>query len=589
MRLRLLLNSNYIKSRLKKGSFLYLFLFSLSLAVGIGTDAFACCSRTDIKINSQKEFNNLGNIILSRIEKGDNNIVVEFEKGRYYYKSQHIYWTDKHFPKTTIRIKGNGATLIASGNDIKINDSAIAYKKGSGFIDSKGEDFQNYSSMFHSDGLVEILNERTKECRVHCPELNNTERIECSNSYIRLTSWYTSFLYKVNRIYDGYVYFTADNLAKGLGNYGDYNVNYDFTVGKMLPRFRLINIPLGGCGIASTSDGIVNVSEESTIHQCEAGFFITMTNCEIKQLSIDGINILGCNADCYQLRFKGIKTESVIVSNSTFSASRGGAILAVGTDNITIKDCIFHDNYQSVIYLSNSCANATVTNNTFYNNGKGVVQSFCIVCRGGNYQISKNQIFNFNYGAIGVGVWYRDSEGSSPSFGVVEKNHIYYTAEYLDQKENWTLIDGGAIYLWSKNDGAVIRNNFIHDYSGMRSNRGIYCDDGTSNCTIYGNIILNMGSGYSIDLRYAPLLDGLNIGLRSNVNNRIYDNYYNNGFKFQGRIGDTTSLKGGNIILFNEADKLPANVQDNLLMESEDKIQIYDQRKLYRKGMRLVR
>ncbi len=287
--------------------------------------------------------------------------------------------------------------------------------------------------------------------------------------------------------------------------------------------------------------------------------------------------------------FWNLKAESIEITKCTLSAARGVAIYADKTDNIAVRHSEFHDNYLDVISLSNTCANVVIQDNRFYNNGKGVRNSFCIVCRGGNYHISKNEIRDFNYGGIGVGVWYKSSKGSLPAYGVVEQNHIYYTSEYIADKASWTLVDGGAIYLWSKNDGAVIRHNFIHDYEGMDSNRGIYCDDGTSNCSIYGNIILNIGNCYSIDLRRSLLLDRQNIGLRSNVNNRIFGNVFNNSFCFQGRSDDKTSFKGGNIILIKDASQLPPIVEDNLIIESEDSYEEYDQRKWYKRGLHLLR
>ena len=35
----------------------------------------------------------------------------------------------------------------------------------------------------------------------------------------------------------------------------------------------------------------------------------------------------------------------------------------------------------------------------------------------------------------------------------------------------------------------------------MGDNRGIFCDDGASNISIYGNVILNTPNSYCIDLR----------------------------------------------------------------------------------------
>lgn len=562
--------------------------FVLFLASGWGVEVKACGSKTVIKVDSQSDFDNIGSDLLNLISDGSKNIVVEFAKGEYYYKNQHIFWVEKHYPEVSISFKGNDATIFSAGKDLLKGGQGVKYIEGAGFIDAEGKDFQNFSSMFQSDAMVEILDEGTKQCRIHCLELEGLGRVDCTNSRIRLTSWYTSFLYPVTRISNGYVYFTAENLTPGLAPYGNYNVNYDYTVGKFFPRFRLINALVGGCEVVSTITGLVNKSSVDVIHQCEASHFIYLINCKLKKLTIEGFSIIGCRADSQMIRFKNLEVESLILRNSMFSAARGIVFYAESTDNIKVERCIFHDNYQDVLCLSNSCANAVIQNNEFYNNGKGVRNSFCIICRGGNYKIRHNELRNFNYGAIGVGVWYKSSKGSLPSYGVVECNHIYFTPDYAKDKSNWTLVDSGAIYLWSKNDGAIIRNNFIHDYEGMGSNRGIYCDDGTCNCSVYGNIILNV-KGYSIDLRRSLTLDKLDLGLKSNINNHIFGNSFNSRFRFQGRIDDTTSIKGGNIILVEDESSMPIIIEDNLVKESEDHTLKYDHQKWYRKGQRLIR
>lgn len=546
-------------------------------------------AKTILKIKSQTDFDCLRTKLHERIVNGDKNIVVEFAKGKYYYKTQHVFFTDIHYPELSVRFKGNGATIISAGRDLEVGGAAVDYLDGAGFVDSKGRDFHNYSRVFQADTLIEILDVNLKQCRIHCPELGGVSNVDCTNAYIRVTSWFTSYLYRVSKIADDYVYFTADNLALGYPQYGNYNINYDYTVGKILPRFRLVNLPLGGCEIVSTAQGLVNKSSERFVHQCEAGFFIFFQNCELKHLMIEGFNIIGCRANCQVFRFRSLKAESILLNKTTLSAARGFAIYAESTDNITIRNCEFHDNYKDVISFSNTCDNTVVNNNKFYNNGKGIVNSFCIICRGGNYLIKNNDIRDFNYGAIGVGVWYKASEGSKPSYGVVERNHIYYSSPYIADKALWTMVDGGAIYAWTKNDGAVIRHNFIHDYDGMDSNRGIYCDDGANNCSIYGNIILNIGNCRSIDLRRSKTMENAPVGQRSNENNHIFANVFNNQFLFEGRDNDSTSVVGGNIILVNSEDGIPKITLNNVIRESQDKILKYNEKVWYKKGRRLIR
>ena len=567
--------------------FLVRFIFLLSL--GWSSEVQVCHANTILQIKTQKDFEGLKATLLEHLNKGDKNIIVAFTKGRYYYKYQHIFFANRQFPDVSIRFKGNGATIISAGNDLIKDGPAVQYREGAGFIDANGRDYKNYSHMFQSDSLVDILDEKSKQCRIHCSELKSIDSIDCTNAYIRITSWFTSYLYHVSKIANGYVYFSADNLVLGYNYSGNYNVNYDYAIGKFLPRFRLVNLPLGGCQIVSTPHGLANRASERFVHQCETGFFILFQNCEFRQVSIEGFNIIGCRADCHILRFKNLTAESIIISKNILSASRGTTIYADGTDNITVKDCEFHDNYRDVINFSNTCSNAVIKKNTFYNNGKGVLNSFCIICWGENYMIANNEIRDFNYGGIGVGVWYKASERNKPCYGVVERNHIYYTDAYKKNKCSWTLIDSGAIYVWTCNSGAVVRNNFIHDYTGMDSNRGIYCDDGTNNCSIYGNIVLNVDNCRAIDLRRSKTIENAPVGQRSNENNHIFGNVFNNDFLFEGRDDDSTSVKGGNTILVNSETSMPKMTVKNVVVESQDKISEYKEKVWYRRGRKLVR
>ena len=62
-------------------------------------------------------------------------------------------------------------------------------------------------------------------------------------------------------------------------------------------------------------------------------------------------------------------------------------------------------------------------------------------------------------------------------------------------------MDSGVIYVWTQTDGITIHNNYIHDISGIKDNRGIFCDDGAKNVTITGNVIQRIQNSYCIDLR----------------------------------------------------------------------------------------
>ena len=262
------------------------FSYCLFLALLCGqVNAFARCSKYIIYVQSQQDFDRLGSVIRLQLSEGEKQIVVDFANGKYYYKHQHLYFADSQYPETSITFRGNGATIISAGRDMKSGELLSEYNEHAGIIDKVGNDYQNFSGMFQADTLVEILDVSAKKCRLHCKEIEGAGMGDCTNAFIRLTSWFTSYLYPINKIESGYVYFVADNLAPGYTAYGNFNVNYDYTVGKILPRFRLINLNTDGNGLFSSKKGLANKTGKD-LHMCESGYFISLINCELKEIRI---------------------------------------------------------------------------------------------------------------------------------------------------------------------------------------------------------------------------------------------------------------------------------------------------------------
>ena len=162
--------------------------------------------------------------------------------------------------------------------------------------------------------------------------------------------------------------------------------------------------------------------------------------------------------------------------------------------------------------------------------------------------IARNTFRDFAYGAIGIGEHYGDNKVFVS--GVVENNEMYYTESYFSNYKKHTLMDSGVIYFWTQNDSAIIRGNYIHDYIGMKDNRGVFCDDGASNLTITDNIIMNIANCYSIESR---LVKDHRKDFHNNENNLIENNIVNNGILFMGyRENERHCKKGVNYYLAHE-------------------------------------
>ena len=166
-----------------------------------------------------------------------------------------------------------------------------------------------------------------------------------------------------------------------------------------------------------------------------------------------------------------------------------------------------------------------------------------------------------------------------PCTGVIENNDLSYSQDYLDHIDNYGIMDGGAIYLATKNAGSIVRYNYIHGFSGMKSNRGIFCDDGASNIEIYGNVITEIANSICIDSRRVTFVERSNTpesGIdKANVNIIIRDNIVDGKVRFEAHEDpDNGCVKGANYILLAKDGKRPkmsiknvANQEDDIVLE----------------------
>ena len=156
--------------------------------------------------------------------------------------------------------------------------------------------------------------------------------------------------------------------------------------------------------------------------------------------------------------------------------------------------------------------------------------------------------------------------------GVIEDNELYYTPQYYTDYKKHTLMDSGAIYLWTQNDDVTIRNNYIHDYIGMADNRGIFCDDGAANFKIIGNRILRIANSYCVDSR--KIKDQRPEKFMNNVNISITDNVFDGRIRFEGRDGEGNGcVYGRNTVRKANGAKEPVMKLANVKIVENDTIQ----------------
>lgn len=531
-------------------------------------------ARTTITISNQSEFDKVQDRLEKAVQAGNNNICIVIKYGRYVATESHIKLENIQNPRLKLKIKGQGVvTIVPEGKWYNDGDTYEGpFKYDNSWI-SGGKDIENWTHVKYAIGQVEIVNEKSKLCRLKTKE-KLSDQIKLSDAYILIPCWFVSWVYKVERIENGYIYFTADNLSKNYNN-KFYNVNNDWNYGKAELRYKLCNVESGEeklriiGGKVHLPQGVSNVWEGKTAN------FMSVDDCRICSLEISKVSFegFGHKENTSLIKTGNVISKGVLLKSCAFKGVREDVITGCSTANVRIANCQFEDCYYRGFFSDNQSKNAVVENNTFLNMGKRMYSSCCITCQGENYLITNNMLNDFGYGGIRVGVWYGDKQ-ACPCYGTVENNNLTYSEGYLSDIMNRGLMDSGAIYVSTKNDKAIIRNNIINNFSGAKDNRGIFCDDGAYNLEIYGNLILGTTNCFSIDARRVNWVE-MNItpqsGIeRANINNQIHSNLVDRVIRFEGHEDeDNGCVMGENYYLTKENQKL-SSICGNIKHKSDD-------------------
>lgn len=461
-----------------------------------------------IRVRNQQEFDEINDALSKAINAGIDNIRIKISRGTYYFHEDHINRIGDN-TNATIQIVGNNAILTSDNN----------YLSTKLFM-------RPWNETEFANGLIRVLDYDKKMCFI--PFRNNIK--ESEKEYItkvRVTKWYDANTYHVVNIDTSGIYFIAPDL-KYVNSFGrkEYNINYDYLYHNDIPRFRLYD-----------------KKKESV---CDASRFINLLSSSYKKLTISGLAFVGNKSGNALISMRNVNAGQIMIEDCEFSNIQGQVINISNTDNICFFDNKVSNTESTALSFSNGSKNVQVRKNTFENCGVEFCQSFCISCVEAEYYISDNVFRDFGYSAIGVGVWYGGNK-THPSKGIIEHNEIYYTESYMAKIWKHTLMDSGAVYVFTQNDDVIIRYNYIHDYAGAADNRGIFCDDGASNLKIYGNVICNITNSYCIDSRFSK---DQNPSFNNNSHNFLAYNIIDGKVRFMGYRGEERhNIKGSNIVI----------------------------------------
>lgn len=512
------------------------------------------CKVYTIRICDQQKFENLSSLLLAALEDGQKNIRVKIKKGTYYFNENHVKLVGQHYPDADIRIEGDGVTVVPKGWILKDGDEIPCDVSGeSCFLDLKGkQSVSPWGVMMYADSLVEVVDKAAKRCRLKCKELKGMNVPEGSMAYIDLTRWCRCYQYKVLKVEDGFVEFYAHDLQlDSVFRKPFYNVNYDFVYGKKNPRFRLCYFT-GDEPVCVVNKRVRLKNGLKSLYLGNAANFMRVYNSEFNSVLIRGIVFLGSKHDITPLiHLHELKANCIEFEHCRFIGQKGTILSANGTNNLYFHNNYISDNYRDGIVSYLTSANTVIVNNSFENNGLDLSSNRCVTCSGTDYYIANNTFKNFGYCAISIGVWY-GTEMKMPSRGIVEYNEIWYDHQYFEEAWKHTIMDAGAIYIWTQNDRAVIRYNYIHDYIGMKDNRGVFCDDGAHHVAVYGNIIVNVPNCHAIGARRIAHTESdnntISRSMRNNINNFIAYNVIDGSVLFEGHEQQPNGcLKGMNV------------------------------------------
>ena len=491
----------------------------VALTVALSAINMSVKAKTVIKINSQTDFDRISERINTILSKGETDVLVSIERGTYFFKENHVNLWGTNFPDAVLTIEGNGSTIVSAGKDLLSGAVVSPYKSyishQTGIIDVWGGIHQLYTQ-------IDVLSQKTGRCKLNYAGTAFIPSKKGKDAYIRITEWFRSSIYKIEKVEQGYIYFIADNLARGYG--GGWNVNDDYNYGRVFPRFCVFG-PL-----------------TESAHECSFVRFLSLGyGASLKKLNISGFHFLG-NARDGEHGLMDFMSPNCIceVLNCSFEGMKSSRVISIGNKNkVSIISCHFLKCYEDCINASHASLATRVTDCSFENCGLAMTNSFCVSCSGTDAYIADNTFVDFGYSAIGLGYGYKNNHENIIS-AIAERNKILYSKKYIDNIGQHSIMDSGAIYVSTQNDNTVIRYNTITDYMGIKDNRGIFCDDGANNVHIYGNTVSGIADGnFSIDSRRCANIEtehGSKVK-RTNINNRVFDNIVDAPIRFEPREG----------------------------------------------------
>lgn len=437
----------------------------------------------------------------------------------------------------TVRILGNGHSIYEYGYDNESHKGAAgttidaAKSYGAAFTTSAGtiHPLAQSDIYFVKGWRVDTVRkagsrdvEYYEACGIEVPDVLKarlkSEKIDLNNAYISMQVSWTRAVHKVVKYSNGVIYFNHTSL-NGMNatnqNYdrylrafpGDRYKNWELTEE---PTFFLINTDMDHEGVVVKSGGRVACPPSySQLWLCRADhlFFVE----DGATLYIQNAKIRGGKNMCMQ-SYGTVWLDGCMITNPL-----GYGLYTHG--KAIVERCEFRDIRTSGIWQlaednderwkaaepGDNWPRMSVTDCKFVNIGHYGTNDFAVRNESVAY-IARNEIIDANYGAIWTGNLNNNIRGKTTAFlpalrGLVERNYIHFTDEWVEQRKILGLRDAGYIYIAPNNGKAVIRLNRLERCGGRGMNNAIYADDGPYNTKIYCNMVGGTENRFDIDFR----------------------------------------------------------------------------------------
>ena len=471
-----------------------------------------------LSVTGQQDFDRLDERVDSVLAAGEREVDVRFAPGTYFFREGHLSLSGIRAPGAVLRLGGDGAVLVGGGDG-----QGPAFENG--FVDLTGRKAYDALAPVRKAGFWPVRVPFRKALYVlRGKGLPDVSESESTGMKIILSQWFVGAVYDVVKISRGWIYFRRVPYRTRIWS--------ELRFGRCLPRYMMFS-----------------PGKAASAYPCSASNFLSVEDSRIGNIVMEGIHFLGNGEGDRLVRFSGVEADSVVIRRCSFEGIRSRGILVEGTDHFRLRDNVFEKGALNQVFVDKTSEDARIERNRFIENGLLMTNDPIVDCKGEDFLVRNNYFEDFSYSAIGAGLHFTDTTGLVTS-GVIEKNEICMTERYR-QAPMRSLIDGGAIYVWTQNKDVTIRENYIHDLAGPHGNRGIFGDDGVVNLKIVENTVRRIKGSYAIDVRRVHRIGRRKDSAirRVNVGIVIRDNTYDGRVRLHIRKDDPDSFLGGNTSL----------------------------------------